>query len=68
MITRDKSGTNIIGPSVPYSKLYCLASRSDKVLMYIGWFTSMVNGLGLPSFVFLIGNIIDSFNSYEKSP
>ena len=46
---------------VPYSKLYCLADKSDMLLMYIGWFSAMVTGCGMPSFVFLIGNVIDSF-------
>lgn len=62
MISRDKSGTNTLGPTVPYSKLYGLASPADKTLMYIGWLSSSITGLGMPSFVFLIGNVIDSFN------
>ena len=68
MINREQSGTNQLGPSVPYSKLYCLASSSDKLLMYIGWLASCVNGLGMPSFVFLIGNVLDSFDPNKSSP
>jgi hypothetical protein len=30
--------------------------------MYIGWVSAAMTGLGLPSFVFLIGDIINSFN------
>ena len=67
MISRDKSGTNIIGPTVPYSKLYSLASTSDKTLMYIGFASSCLTGLGMPSFVFLIGDVIDSFNPYTTT-
>lgn len=68
MISRDKSGTNTIGPTVPYSKLYSLASPADKLLMYIGCVSSCVTGLGMPSMVFLIGEIIDSFDPYRTTP
>ncbi len=37
-------------------------------MMYTGWACSCLSGLGMPSFVFLIGNILDSFNSYETPP
>jgi hypothetical protein len=30
--------------------------------MYIGWFAACLTGFGLPSWVFLIGDIINSFN------
>lgn len=46
---------------VPYSKLYCLASKQDKILMGLGWGAAMITGCGMPSFVFLIGHVIDSF-------
>ena len=62
MIARDMSGNNEIGPMVSYSKLYTFASKSDKILMTIGWSSASIAGFGMPSFVFLIGNIIDSFN------
>jgi ATP-binding cassette subfamily B (MDR/TAP) protein 1 len=38
------------------------------VLFYIGLFSSAICGLGMPSFVFLIGNVIDSFDPYRTSP
>lgn len=62
IINRERTGSKDIGPSVPYSKLYCLASTSDNTLRWIGWISSMIAGLGMPSFVFLIGDVIDSFN------
>ena len=46
----------------PYSKLYTFATTADKVLMYIGWTSAVVTGVGIPSSVFLIGGIIDSFD------
>ena len=61
MIKRDMSSNNELGPMVPYSKLYTYASASDKILMYFGWMAACVTGTGLPSFAFLIGNIINSF-------
>jgi hypothetical protein len=30
--------------------------------MYIGWVAAFITGLGLPSFAFLIGDIVNSFN------
>jgi ATP-binding cassette subfamily B (MDR/TAP) protein 1 len=41
--------------------MYQFASASDKVLMYIGWTCAAITGTGMPSFVFLIGDVIDSF-------
>ena len=35
--------------------------------MYIGFFSSAITGLGMPSFVFLIGNVIDSFDPYRTT-
>lgn len=61
-INRERSGTKAIGPTVPYSKLYSLATPADKVLMYIGWASAAICGLGMPSFVFLIGDVIDAFD------
>jgi hypothetical protein len=29
--------------------------------MYTGWVAACITGTGMPSFVFLIGNVIDSF-------
>jgi ABC-type multidrug transport system fused ATPase/permease subunit len=31
--------------------------------MYIGWISACFTGLGMPSLVFLFGNIVDSFDS-----
>lgn len=67
-INRERTGTNTMGPAVPYSKLYCLASRSDKTLMIIGWIFASIAGFGMPSFVFLIGNVIDSFDVNKSTP
>jgi hypothetical protein len=51
--------------TVSYSKLYSLASPRDKLYMVIGHSAAAITGAGLPSFVFLMGEIIDSFNGSE---
>ena len=35
--------------------------------MYTGWIASFLSGLGMPSFVFLFGSILDSFDSYTNT-
>ncbi len=60
------SGENKLEPMVGYFKLASLASGSDKLLMWIGWGSASVTGFGMPSFVFLIGDIIDSFKPTTK--
>ena len=50
---------------VPYNKiLLSLADRTDKLFMGFGFFAAALCGLGLPSFVFLFGNIADSFGPF----
>ena len=66
MIQRDMSGNNKIQPRISYSYLYKFADTSDKLLMGFGWGAACVTGCGMPSFVFLIGNIIDSFKPTTK--
>ena len=52
---------------MPFSKiLLTQASKADKILIGIGYGAAMLTGLGLPSFVFLFGNIINSFGPNEK--
>jgi ATP-binding cassette subfamily B (MDR/TAP) protein 1 len=53
---------------VPYSKLYSLGTKKEKTLLVIGWIAASITGLGLPSFVFLMGNIVDSFNPLTSNP
>jgi len=31
-------------------------------MMILGWTTAAITGMGMPSFVFLMGDILDSFN------
>jgi hypothetical protein len=48
--------------TMSYSKLYTYASGGDKIYFWLGLVSAVLCGLGLPSFVFLIGDIIDAFN------
>jgi hypothetical protein len=50
---------------VSYGKLvWTLADRQDKFLFIGGMTSSIICGLGLPSFVFLFGDIADSFEGF----
>ena len=61
-IKKDKLATAAASETVPYGKiLNTYADRTDKVLMTLGYFFSIVTGLGLPSFTFLFGDIVVSF-------
>ena len=62
MIEREGGKNTGTGPTVPYFKLISLANKTDKIFLYIGWIAACITGLGLPSFVFLIGNVINSFD------
>ena len=47
--------------TVPYSKLYCLASGRDKCNMYMGHLFAAFTGVGMPLFVILMSETMDSF-------
>jgi hypothetical protein len=48
------------GQQVSYFKiLLTYADGFDKFLMCMGYFMAIATGVGLPSFVFLFGNIVD---------
>jgi hypothetical protein len=51
-----------LGSDLKFSKLYSFATKEDRVLLYVGLFCACLTGLGLPSFVFLIGDVINAFN------
>jgi hypothetical protein len=52
-------------PSVSYSKLYSLGTKSDKCIMYMGWVTAFLAGLVIPGFCWFVGTIADTFNPYN---
>ena len=53
---------------VPYSKLlFTYASPLDKLLLCVGLLAAICCGAGLPSFVFLFGDITDSFEGGQST-
>ena len=52
----------------PYSQiLTTFADGKDKALIGLGYATAIITGLGLPSFVFIFGDIINSFGPNQKN-
>ena len=41
--------------------LFTYADSKDRWLIYIGYFTAMATGAAMPSFVFIFGDIANSF-------
>lgn len=53
---------------MPYKKiLLTYADQQDKLFIAVGYFTAILTGLGLPSFVFLWGNIVNGFMPGENT-
>jgi len=50
-------------PTVPFSKLFRFASRTDKTLMTIGALAAAINGFAMPVFSFIFGQMVDEFGS-----
>jgi hypothetical protein len=51
----------------PYSKiLLTFADGKDKLLITLGYFTAIATGAGLPSFVFIFGDIVNTFGPSQK--
>jgi len=49
-------------PTVPFSKLFRFATKTDKLLMTIGALAAAVNGFAMPAFSFIFGQMIDQFS------
>jgi len=47
--------------TVPFSKLFCCATREDWILIILGSIAALVNGAGMPLFSLLFGEIADDF-------
>ena len=48
--------------SVSFSKLISLATRREKFLLVTGWFFASLTGCMLPSFIWFIGDVFDTFS------
>lgn len=61
-IDDDKKDKALKSQGIPYSKmLLTYADSYDKLLIFLGYFTAIVTGMAMPSFVFIFGNVINSF-------
>lgn len=52
---------------VPMSKLLSLAHPSEKRLLRIGWLCAFLVGCCLPAFLFMIGDVFDSFSEQVET-
>lgn len=52
--------------AVPYSKLLSFATRYEMGMFYLGHFCAVVTGLALPSFSYLMGDVMDSFGGTSR--
>ena len=48
-------------PALPYFKLFRFATTKDKLLMAIGTIFSIINGATMPLFMYILGDMINSF-------
>ena len=58
-IEKDGQSTSV-APTVSYSKLISLATPYEKSKMYFGWIFACLAGGVLPTFVWLLGDVMDS--------
>ena len=66
-LARESTESKELGPAVAYSKLYTFANGSEKAIMFIGWIFAGITGLGMPSFAFIFGDILNAFDPQEDT-
>jgi len=54
-------------PTIPFSKLFRFASKTDKTLMTIGAIAAVINGFAMPMFSFIFGQIVDEFGKGDEA-
>lgn len=59
-VQQDGHATEAKG-EVPFSELISLATGSEKCMLSAGWFFACLTGATLPTFIWLIGDVFDSF-------
>lgn len=64
---KDQANKDSLKAAAPYSKLTSLASGNEKCLQILAIVLSILAGGAMPSFVFLIGYILDAFNPGDES-
>ena len=61
-IEKDGKATDA-AQTVSYSKMISLGTPTEKCKMYIGWLFAALTGSCLPVFIWLIGDVMDSFGN-----
>ena len=66
-ILKEKLANVAASDTVAYGKiLLTYANGTDKILMAFGYFFAIVTGLGIPSFTYLFGDVINDFGGKES--
>ena len=52
--------------AAPYSKLLAFATPYEMGMFYIGHICAIITGLALPSFSYLMGDVLDSFSGTSR--
>ena len=55
------AGKGAIAQTVTIKKLLSLATPRERCQLYLGWIASCLTGAVLPSFIFMLGPVFDSF-------
>jgi hypothetical protein len=61
-MTKESNAANKKEEFVPYSKLGQIGSSADNCFKYIGLIGSALAGFTIPSFVFIMGDILDALD------
>ena len=61
IIARESNSDKSLAPTCSYKKLYSLSTSRERTIMYIGWVFAAITGLGMPSWTFLMGNVLNDF-------
>jgi len=64
---KDKKDDDKNAPRAKYSQLYRYADGVDWALYAVGVFSAIVNGLTMPAFSLIFGELLDAFNPENAS-
>jgi hypothetical protein len=52
--------------AAPYSKLLAYATPSEMAMFYVGHVCAIIGGFALPSFSYLMGDVLDAFGGTSR--